>query len=179
MKKDHEVPWQAAQTSISSTLANIALSRPCKFCRVSYTKTPRLHTTKCLPLLQLTFLRHHVREQSDARGCPDVGHSQPDGGRRPIGRRTSANKFPKRAGKGAGKLDKRPREPNTAPPRGPKQAHLLTLAKMLARHEMALQQLEADRSWVIFVDSGSMGIISQLMLTTATWKQQRSKNECT
>ncbi|CAE7326556.1 kptA [Symbiodinium microadriaticum] len=42
----------------------------------------------------------------------------------------------------------------------PKQAHLLTLAKMLARHEMALQQLEADRSWVIFVDSGSMGIIS-------------------
>ena len=88
------------------------------------------------------------------------------------------NKFPKRAGKGAGKLDKRPREPNTALPRGPKQAHLLTLAKMLARHEMALQQLEADRSWVIFVDSGSMGIINQLMLTTATWKTQRSKNEC-
>ena len=50
-------------------------------------------------------------------------------------------KFPKRAGKGAGKLEKRPREPQTAPPRGPKQAHLLTLARMMARHEMALQQL--------------------------------------
>ena len=87
-------------------------------------------------------------------------------------------KFCKRAGKGAGKLDKRPREPHTAPPRGPKQAHLLTLARMMARHEMALQQLEADRSWVIFVDSGSLGIINQLMLTTATWKKQRSKNEC-
>ena len=87
-------------------------------------------------------------------------------------------KFPKRAGKGAGKLEKRPREPQTAPPRGPKQAHLLTLARMMARHEMALQQLEADRSWVIFVDSGSLGIINQLMLTTATWKKQRSKNEC-
>ena len=43
---------------------------------------------------------------------------------------------------------------------------------------MALQQLEADRSWVIFVDSGSLGIINQLMRTTATWKKQRSKNEC-
>ena len=51
MKKDHEMTWQAAQKSISSTLDNIALSRPCKFCRVSYTKTPRLHTTKCVPLL--------------------------------------------------------------------------------------------------------------------------------
>ena len=87
-------------------------------------------------------------------------------------------KFPKRAGKGAGKMEKRPREPQTAPPRGPKHAHLLTLARMMARHEMALQQLEADRSWVIFVDSGSLGIINQLMLTTATWKKQRSKNEC-
>ncbi|OLQ11838.1 hypothetical protein AK812_SmicGene4320 [Symbiodinium microadriaticum] len=89
------------------------------------------------------------------------------------------SKFPKRAGTGAGKMEKRPREPNAAPPRGPKQAHLQTLARMLARHEMALQQLEADKSWVIFVDSGSMGIINQLMLTTATWKKQRAKNECT
>ena len=87
-------------------------------------------------------------------------------------------KFPKKAGKGAGKLEKRPREPQAAPPRGPKQAHLLTLARMMARHETALQQLEADRSWVIFIDSGSLGIINQLMRTTATWKKQRSKNEC-
>ena len=64
-------------------------------------------------------------------------------------------KFPKRAGKGAGKLEKRPREPQTAPPRGPKQTHLLTLARMMARHEMALQQLEADRSWVIFWKLGN------------------------
>ena len=87
-------------------------------------------------------------------------------------------KFPKKAGKGAGKLEKRPREPQAAPPRGPKQAHLLTLARMMARHETALQQLEADRSWVIFIDSGSLGIINQLMRATATWKKQRSKNEC-
>ena len=32
---------------------------------------------------------------------------------------------------------------------------------------------------MIFLDSGSMGIIDQLMLTTATWRKQRSKNECT
>ena len=84
-------------------------------------------------------------------------------------------KFPKRAGKGAGKMEKRPREPQPAPPRGPKQAHLLTLARMMARHEMALWR---QTDWVIFVDSGSLGIINQLMLTTATWKKQRSKNEC-
>ena len=178
MKKCHDLEWIPAQAGISGTLEGIALSRPCKFCRVAYTKTPRLHTTKCLPLLQLSFLRHHVRDlSSDVGSRQHVGRSQPmhedqtDDELQPT-------KFPKKAGKGAGKLEKRPREPQTAPPRGPKQAHLLTLARMMARHEMALQQLEADRSWVIFVDSGSLGIINQLMRTTATWKKQRSKNEC-
>ncbi|CAE7336668.1 unnamed protein product [Symbiodinium microadriaticum] len=60
-------------------------------------------------------------------------------------------------GKGAGKLDKRPREPNTAPQRG--------------------RQIMGDLPRLL--DSGSMGIINQLMLTTATWRKQRSKNECT
>ena len=76
-------------------------------------------------------------------------------------------KFPKKAGKGAGKLEKRPREPQTAPPRGPKQAHLLTLARMMRWRFSNWRQ--TDRS---------LGIINQLMRTTATWKKQRSKNEC-
>ena len=151
MKKEHDAEWQAAQAGISSTLDGITLSRPRKFCRVAYTMWE---------VAQMWGTHTHMREED-----PTDDELQP-------------TKFPKRAGKGAGKLEKRPREPQTAPPRGPKQAHLLTLARMMARHEMALQQLEADRSWVIFVDSGSLGIINQLMLTTATWKKQRSKNEC-
>ena len=177
MKKCHDLEWISAQAGISSTLEGIELSRPCKFCRIAYTKTPRLHTAKCLPLLQLSFLRHHVRDLSS-----DVGGANIWGAHSPMNEDQSDDelqptKFPKKAGKGAGKLEKTAPEPQAAPPRGPKQAHLLTLARMMARQEMALQQLEADRSWVIFVDSGGLGIINQLMLTTATWKKQRSKNE--
>ena len=103
MKKDHDAAWQAAQTSISSTLDRIELSRPCKFCRVVYTKTPRLHTTKCLPLLQLSFLRNHVRDLGDVRGCPNVGHPQPDDGRGSNGRRTPADQVSQESRKGSRK----------------------------------------------------------------------------
>ena len=152
MKKDHDAEWQSAQAGISSILDRIELSRPCKFCRVAYTKTPRLHTTKCLPLLQLSFLRNHVRYLgSDVGGCPNVGCPQPDEGRGPKGRRTTADQVSQEGRKGswqAGKSGpgsgKRPHQEDR------KQTHLLTLARMMARHEMALQQLEADRSWVIF-----------------------------
>ena len=41
MKKEHNAEWQSVQAGISSTLDRVELSRPCKFCRVAYTKTPR------------------------------------------------------------------------------------------------------------------------------------------
>ena len=102
MKKDHDAAWQSAQAGISSTLDRIALSRPCKFYRVAYTKTPRLHTTKCLPLLQLSFLRNHVRDLgSDVGGCPNLGHPQPDERRGPNGRRTPADQVSQEGRKGS------------------------------------------------------------------------------
>ena len=103
MKKCHDLEWISAQAGISGTLEGIALSRPCKFCRVAYTKTPRLHTTKCLPLLQLSFLRHHVRDlSSDVGSRQHVGRSQPDA-RGPDGRRTPTNKVSQEGRKGSRK----------------------------------------------------------------------------
>ena len=101
MKKSHDLEWTSAQAGISSTLEGIELSRPCKFCRVAYTKTPRLHTTKCLPLLQLSFLRHHVRDLgSNVGSCPDVGRPQPYE-RGSIGRRTPADQVSQEGRKGS------------------------------------------------------------------------------
>ena len=174
MKKSHDLEWISAQADIASTLEGIELSRPCKFCRVAYTKTPlsvsrSFSFPSCATMSETSAAMWEVASVWGAHS--PMHEDQSDDELQPA-------KFPKKAGKGAGKLEKRPREPQAAPPRGPKQAHLLTLARMMARHETALQQLEADRSWVIFIDSGSLGIINQLMRTTATWKKQRSKNEC-
>ena len=106
MKKCHDLEWISAQAGLSSTLEGITLSRPCKFCRVAYTKTPRLHTTKCLPLLQLSFLRHHVRDlSSDVGSRQHVGRSQPDA-RGPDGRRTSADQVSQEGRKGSRKARK-------------------------------------------------------------------------
>ena len=106
MKKCHDLEWISAQAGVSSTLEEIELSRPCKFCRVAYTKTPRLHTTKCLPLLQLSFLRHHVRDlSSDVGSCQHVGRPQPDA-RGSDGRRTTADQVSQEGRKGSRKTRK-------------------------------------------------------------------------
>ena len=52
------------------------------------------------------------------------------------------------------------------------------MAKIIARHEAALQLLEADRSWILFMEAGELGIIPQLMQTTATWKKSRTQGTC-
>ena len=106
MKKSHDLEWISAQADITSTLENIELSRPCKFCRVAYTKTPRLHTTKCLPLLQLSFLRHHVRNLSSNVGsCQHLGRPQPDE-RGSVGRRTPADQVSQESRKGSRQIGK-------------------------------------------------------------------------
>ncbi|CAE7455423.1 unnamed protein product [Symbiodinium natans] len=84
-------------------------------------------------------------------------------------------KFRRREGKGPGKAK---REPIPAPNQQlAKQVQVLT--KYVSQHAMALQLLEADRSWVLWMDSGAMGIIPQLVKTTATWKASREQNKCT
>ena len=55
---------------------------------------------------------------------------------------------------------------------------LVGLAKIIARHEAALQMLEADRSWIMFMDSGDLGITQQLLKTTASWKRSRAQGTC-
>ena len=55
---------------------------------------------------------------------------------------------------------------------------LVGLAKIMARHEAALQLLEADRSWIMFMDSGDLGITQQLINTATSWKQSRAQGTC-
>ena len=38
--------------------------------------------------------------------------------------------------------------------------------------------LEADRSWIMFMDSGDLGITQQLLKTTASWKRSRAQGTC-
>ncbi|CAE7243955.1 Pol [Symbiodinium natans] len=129
--------------------------------------------SKCLPLLQIFLSRHD--DQMDDQALQEVAnmweqHSpmelimrdrpteEENGGGR---------KFRPREGKGPGKAK---REPIPAQPR---QVQVLT--KYVSQHAMALQLLEADRSWVLWMDSGALGIIPQLVKTTATWKRAESR----
>ena len=39
MKKEHAAAWHEAETKISSKASSIQISRPCRFCRMNFTKT--------------------------------------------------------------------------------------------------------------------------------------------
>ena len=87
------------------------------------------------------------------------------------------HKFPKTRGQFGLRAAKRAWEPRSAPTQVPAQ-QLQMMAKIIARHETALQLLEADRSWILFMEAGELGIIPQLMQTTATWKKSRTQGTC-
>ena len=87
------------------------------------------------------------------------------------------HKFPKTRGQFGLRAAKRAWEPRSAPTQVPAQ-QLQMMAKIIARHEAALQLLEADRSWILFMEAGELGIIPQLMQTTATWKKSRTQGTC-
>ena len=95
MKKEHAAAWHEAEKKISSKASSIQISRPCRFCRMNFTKTPQLHTQNCLPLLQRS-------------GAP-VGSDIPAGGI--IGRGAGSRptkKFPKQEGQTKGRTNKKP-----------------------------------------------------------------------
>ena len=181
MKKEHAAAWREAEKKISSTASSIQISRPCRFCRLNFTKTPQLHTQKCLPLLQLAFLDQHGGHSGAQRSGAPVGSNIPDGSTKKSSEeeltQDKPNKYPKEEGQTRGRTGKRTWEPRSVPTRLPNQ-QLQQLARVVARHETALQMLEADRRWVLFVDPGEVGIIPQLMLTTASWKKSRAQSMC-
>ena len=94
--------------------------------------------------------------------------------------RGNPNKYQKPNGKGNGRRERRSQADTHTAPRGApaSDSQVKQLAKILARHEAALQMLEADRSWVLFMDPGSMGIIPQLMETTKNWQRSRQLGSC-
>ena len=73
MRKTHKQPWEEAEKHLSGITSMVQVIRSCKFCRVHYTKTPQLHSQKCLPLLQLAYLQHDGRSSCSAR-CGERSH---------------------------------------------------------------------------------------------------------
>ena len=46
MRKVHKQTWEEAERHLSGTASKVQFVRPCKFCRVHFTKTPQLHNPK-------------------------------------------------------------------------------------------------------------------------------------
>ena len=99
MRKVHKQTWEEAERHLSGTASRVKFVRPCKFCRVHFTKTPQLHSQKCLPLLQLVYLQHHGRPVGPEGGGQTVGHDLANGTH--VGRRAgqgSASQIPQNQG---------------------------------------------------------------------------------
>ena len=165
MAKVHAEAWRESQEARLAEVNGVALARPCKFCRTTYTKTPRVHAGRCLPLLQLVFLdQHGNRRTGNGADRVAMGDQLSDAGGRPI-RRRGAGEHPETQStvprsRGDERTVKRQRErvPRPAPVTRQHQTNqLVGLAKIMARHEAALQLLQSDRSWIMLMDSGDLG----------------------
>ena len=98
-RKVHKQTWEEAERHLSGTASRVQFVRPCKFCRVHFTKTPQLHSQKCLPLLQLAYIQHHGRSVGPEGGGKTVGHDLANGTH--VGRRAgqgSASQVPQNQG---------------------------------------------------------------------------------
>ena len=100
MRKVHKQTWEEAERHLGGTASRVQFVRPCKFCRVHFTKTPQLHSQKCLPLLQLAYIQqHHGRSVGPEGGGKTVGHALTNGTH--VGRRAgqrSASQVPQNQG---------------------------------------------------------------------------------
>ena len=100
MWKVHKQTWEEAERHLGGTASRVQFVRPCKFCRVHFTKTPQLHSQKCLPLLQLAYIQqHHGRSVGPEGGGKTVGHDLTNGTH--VGRRAgqgSASQVPQNQG---------------------------------------------------------------------------------
>ena len=112
VKKDHSEAWKATEAQISCKASSVKLSRPCRFCRMNFTKTPQLHAQKCLPLLQLAFLAQRGGNRGPPGGREAVGHLVPDGS---VVGGGSAIQVSQKRGTSQGRTGKRTWEPRTAP----------------------------------------------------------------
>ena len=53
MRQHHSKLWAQQESRIAPRLRQLTFGRPCPFCKTEYQKTPAVHATTCLPLLQL------------------------------------------------------------------------------------------------------------------------------
>ncbi|CAE7247000.1 pksN [Symbiodinium natans] len=185
MAQRHDSQKQLVQSlAQSETLLQAHVARPCCWCNVHFPKSAREHRRKCLPLLQLC-LYHDLHVSGDHARATDGGSVGPQltTGDDAYTTETSGTpqKYRKGMGKGAGK----------APPKAKRdrdqeaedelmmdlesldeetvRTALKTLVKTALRHEHQLTILEADRSYVFFLDTTNHGIVSMLIQASATW----------
>ena len=179
----------------SSTLLAANLTRPCPWCDVYFQKSAKEHRKKCLPLLQLS-LRHVTDADSSRAGTaagsgvgPELSTCRDTDARTPreCGRaRTNPgqpSKFRKGLGKGTHKSPqaKRSREQEAEEEFWMDQDQLdeetikrilRLLVRAASRHEQQLTSLEADRSYVFFLEVGHHGLIGMLVQASQAWHQQ-------
>ena len=63
-------------------------------------------------------------------------------------------------------------------PRKENTGAIMGMAKLLMRHQNALQLLAADRPFVIFMETGGLRVTPQLQATTKQWKSSREAGAC-
>ena len=67
LRNAHSIPKESLTSICDSHFASIEMQRPCSFCSQQYQKSPQLHKSKCVPLVQILALTY------GQHGRPGVG----------------------------------------------------------------------------------------------------------
>ena len=67
LRNAHRITRESLASICDSQFASIEMKRPCSFCSQQYQKSPQLHKSKCVPLVQLLALIH------GQHGRPGIG----------------------------------------------------------------------------------------------------------
>ena len=67
LRNAHRITKESLASICDSQFASIEMKRPCSFCSQQYQKSPQLHKSKCVPLVQLLALIH------GQHGRPGIG----------------------------------------------------------------------------------------------------------
>ena len=67
LRNAHRITKESLASICDSQFASVVMKRPCSFCSQQYQKSPQLHKSKCVPLVQLLALIH------GQHGRPGIG----------------------------------------------------------------------------------------------------------
>eukprot|EP00439_Symbiodinium_sp_Y106_P003703 s9611_g1.t1 len=184
IKAKHEAQCQMVdELGQSSTLLAANLTRLCPWCNVYFQKSAKEYRKKCLPLLQLSLRQSQTQTplEPEQQLAAVWGLSSPLAGTPTPARQGNAarartnpelpSKFRKDLGKGTHKSSqaKRSQEqeaeeefldgPGSTRRGDDQKTHPTSSSQAASRHEQQLTSLEADRSYVFFLEVGHHGLI--------------------